>query len=232
MNIDNKEESDKTNQVIYPIYTKDYLKDLLAEGFIDHFNQAINCTIPHYPMMMYCFIYALGLRHILEIGVAQGWTSYYLARAAHHNGGHFYGIDIDESYCQMVRDGLDSKKLPHTIVSADTKDLEKLDFIPQLDFAFLDGEHSTEAVLHEVEMIYPLLGENGTGFIFIHDIIDAGNSDAWWKLKNDSRFEGIGMNANYGLGILRKMKGMDYEELAKKYGRVKSGGKMGYEQDE
>lgn len=205
------------------MWQKDYLLDLYAEGFQDHFTE-INSTIPYYPMLMYSFIYALGLQYVLEVGTLRGYTSYYLARAAKFNGGHFYGIDIDESYCNQTKEGLDKFNLPNTIICQDTKKIDKITFANRIDFAFLDGEHNTEAVLHEVDLIYPILNTGGNGFIFIHDIIDQGNSDAWWKLKNDPRFEGIGLNNNYGLGILRKMEGVDYKGLAEKYGKIKSTG--------
>lgn len=203
---------------------KDNIKDLFVEGFGNHFDPEMNSTLPYYPMLMYSFIYALGLMHVLEVGTLRGYTSYYLARAANVNGGHYYGVDIHKPYCDKVRAGLDSFKLPNTVICADTRKMERIDFTNRIDFAFLDGEHNTETVLHEVELIYPLLSTGGTGFIFIHDIVDQGNSDAWWKLKNDPRFEGIGLTANCGLGMLRKMEGMDYKLLAEKFGILKSPG--------
>lgn len=202
--------------------TKDYMKDLLADGFVGHFNPIMNSTIPYYQMLMYTFIYALGLQNILEVGILRGYTSYYLARAANVNGGHFYGIDIAQKYCDEVKAGLDSCGLKNTIICADTKKIDRIEFTNRIDVAFLDGEHNTKAVLHEIELIYPLMPGNGTSYFFIHDIIDQGNSDAWWRLKQDPRFEGIGMNANYGLGILRKLEGMDYKGLAEKFGQIKS----------
>ena len=203
---------------------KEQLKDLLVEGFTNHFSQEMNSTIPFYPMMMYCFIYALGLQNILEVGILRGYTSYYLARAANVNGGHYYGIDVNQPYCDIVKAGLDSFNLPNTVLCRDTKKMEKIDFIDRIDFAFLDGEHTTNAVLHEVEMTYPLLNTSCNSFIFVHDIIAQGTSDAWWKLKQDPRFEGIGMNANYGLGMLRKLEGVDYADLAKKCGKLRYDG--------
>ncbi len=200
--------------------TKEFFTDLLAEGFLDHFTE-VNTTLPYYPILMYSWIYACGLQNILEIGTLRGFTSYYLARAAKVNKGHFYGVDIHQPYCDMTKAGLDKFELPNTIVCADTKTMTKLEFAPRIDFAFLDGEHTTEAVLHEVELIYPLMPDNGTAFIFIHDIVDQGNSDVWWKLKRDPRFEGVGLNNNYGLGILRKLQGVDYEGLAKRFGILK-----------
>ncbi len=129
----------------------------------------------------------------------------------------FYGIEILQTMCERVDKMLTEADLPHQSICADTKDLKKLDFTDSLDIAFLDGEHTTDAVLHEVELIYPLLKEKGFGFIFIHDICDMGNSGAWLKLTQDPRFESIGLEANYGLGILRKLEGVRYEEKAQRF---------------
>ena len=71
--------------------------------------------------------------------------------------------------------------------------------------------------MHEVELIYPLLNGYGWGYIFIHDIVDMGNAGAWLKLKSDKRFETLGTHPNYGLGIARKMEGLDYKDVARKF---------------
>ena len=193
--------------------------DKLLEGFSNHFLNDINATLPFYPPLMYTFVRANGYKNILEIGIEQGYSTYYFAYAAKMNGGMYYGIDIDQNACNKVDAELTKAGLPHKIICADTKELK--DFsdlgLEKIDFAFLDGEHTTEAVEHEVELIYPLLSNKGWGYIFIHDIIDMGNARAWWNLKNDKRFETLGLNPNYGLGIARKMEEVNYEENAKRF---------------
>jgi predicted O-methyltransferase YrrM len=156
-----------------------------------------------------------GSKNILEVGTDVGYSSYYLAEVAKENGGMFFGIEILKDMCDKVDKMLTEAKLPHKIIQADTKKMKEIDFTDSIDIAFLDGEHTTEAVLHEVELIYPLLKDRGFGFVLVHDVVDMGNAGAWLKLKSDPRFESIALEANYGLGILRKLEGVRYEEKAK-----------------
>lgn len=192
-------------------------KDKLLAGFSHHFMNEINSTLPYYPLLMYIFIRAHDQKQILEVGIEEGYSTYYLAHAAKMSGGMYYGIDINQESCDNADRELTKAGLPHKIICADTKEIEKIDFMDRIDFAFLDGEHTTEAVLHEIELIYPLLNGRGRGYVFIHDIVDMGNAGAWLKLKHDERFETLGMEPNYGLGIARKIEGLDYEDTARKY---------------
>ena len=78
----------------------------------------------------------------------------------------------------------------------------------KIDFVFIDGEHTTEAVMHEVEMIWPKLQDRGWGYIAFHDIVDQGVDEAWALLKEKykDRAEFIGFHPNGGLGLMRKVK--------------------------
>ena len=64
--------------------------------------ESINSTTPHYGPLLYAIARAIGAHNILEIGVAQGWTSGFLAWAIKENntrygmGGKFFAIDIDD----------------------------------------------------------------------------------------------------------------------------------------
>jgi predicted O-methyltransferase YrrM len=192
--------------------------DKFLKGFGDHPLGWMNTTVAYFPILIYLFAKIHNARNILEVGVDYGYSSYYLASAAKENGGMFYGIDILQDMCDRTGKLLTESNLPHKLLCADTKKLQKLDFVDDLlDIAFLDGEHTTEAVGHEIELVYPLLKERGFGFIFIHDIVDMGNAGIWLKLKSDPRFETVGIEVNYGFGICRKLEGVRYEEKAKKF---------------
>jgi len=198
----------------------DFFKnDKFLSGFDNHFLNEINATLPYYGPLLYLWARLHNSKNILEVGIERGYTSYYLAQAAKLNNGIYYGIDKDIEWCEKIERILKQENLPHKIINKDTKEIRSLkEFgIERIDIAFLDGEHSTEAVSHEIELIYPLLSSDGWGFIFIHDIIDTGNAGIWLKLKGDKRFESLGLNPNYGLGILRKIEGVNYEVVAKKY---------------
>jgi len=194
------------------------LKNTLIKG--EHYLDEMNATCCYYPILVYLFSKFTEVGNILEIGMERGYGAYYLARAAKEKGGMYYGIDIEQDYCDKIDKLLTDADLPHKIICADTKKMEKIDFVDRIDLAFIDGEHTTTAVMHEVEMIYPLMPSGGWGYIFLHDIVDGGVADAWWKLKNDDRFETMGTNQNYGLGIARKIEGIDYEAIAKRLGII------------
>jgi len=196
---------------------KSWEKDKLLAGFSNHFMDEVNSTLPYFPPLMYVFARAHDCKNILEVGIERGYSTYYLAHAAKMSGGMYYGIDNEARYCENIDRELTKANLPHKIICADTKKMEKIDFVERIDFAFLDGEHTTEAVMHEIDLIYPLLVASGWGYIFIHDIVDMGNAGAWLKLKNDKRFETLGLNPNYGLGIARKMENVDYEDVARRF---------------
>jgi hypothetical protein len=191
----------------------DFFKnEKFLRGFSTHPSKDCNFTCTYFPLLIYLFAKIHGSKNILEIGSAEGYSAYYLSEIAKENGGMYYGIDINPGLIERVDKLLGD--LPHKMICADTKKLDKLD-IDSLDIVWIDGEHTTEAVMHEIELVYPLLKDRGFGFIFLHDIVDMGVSGAWWKLKNDPRFESIGLEANYGLGILRKLENVRYEEKAK-----------------
>jgi len=196
---------------------KFFEKDKFLSGFNNHFLNEVNATLPYYGPLIYLWARLHGSKNILEIGIERGYTSYYLAQAAKLNNGMYYGIEKDIEWCKKFEKVLKKEQLPYKIINEDTKKIENLkDFgIEKIDIAFLDGEHSTEAVSHEIDLIYPLLADNGWGFIFIHDIIDMGNAGIWFKLKSDKRFETLGLNPNYGLGIVRKIESLNYETIAK-----------------
>lgn len=184
-------------------------------GFSTHPSKDCNFTCTYFPLLIYLFAKIHGSKNILEIGSAEGYSSYYLAEVAKENNGMYFGIDINQGLCDRVDKLLED--LPHKMICANTKELKEIDFIDSIDIAWIDGEHTTEAVMHEIELIYPLLKDRGFGFIFLHDIVDMGVSGAWLKLKNDPRFESIGLEANYGLGILRKLENVRYQEKADLY---------------
>jgi len=187
-----------------------------------HFNAEMNTTSAYYPIVMYLWAKISGAQNILEVGVAEGWGAFYLATAAKENGGKYYGIDNHPGSIAETGKKLLAFDLPHYLHFADTKEMNSIDFMDRIDLAFLDGEHTTAAVLHEIELIYPLMNKRGYGFIFIHDVVDMGNADAWWKLTQDPRFEPLCIVHNYGLGILRCIEGAEsYESLAGRFGVLK-----------
>ena len=134
----------------------------------------INSTIPYYGPMLYLLVRALGCEHVLEIGVAEGYTAFYIANAIKDNatrfgmaGNMYYGVDI----CNHdVHHHLTDRGLPNKILYMDSKDLTSDTFKDvKFDMIFQDGDHSTEAVIREFELFWPQLKGDGKGIWVFHD---------------------------------------------------------------
>ena len=179
-----------------------------------------NCTDVYHPPFCYMIASLYQFKNILEIGVAEGYGAWILSNAARENGGTYLGIDILPTWtsprepfgCSMTR-FFDGEGLPARFIEADTKKLKEIpDYnqggLNEIDLAYIDGEHTTDAILHEVEtLIIPKMKGKGWSYICLDDIVDQGAQEAWGILKKDLRFEAIGFHPNGGFGILRYLDG-------------------------
>lgn len=209
---------------------ENFWDDLFATGFTNHYLGDANAAVWYFPALMYSMMRCLHSKNVLEIGIFQGYTAYYLARAAFKGGGQYYGIEIDEKFCSLVSRNLIEKDLPHKIFNANSKDLTAEDFknwFTTIDFAFIDGEHNDEAVIHEVDLIYPHLPTE-TGIICIHDCWNQCVDGAVATLQEDKRFEVLTIPLHNGLAILRKIEGaITARERGDKLGLKKLGCQRG-----
>lgn len=195
------------------------------KGFLRGFNDHLphfwqpNCTNWYEVLFIYPFLKVNNCRHILEIGQAEGYTSYYMATAAKENNGTYLAIDICDTYNRPIepfgyslRRYFEGEELPARFIQSDTKQMDKIpDFasggLDQIDFAFIDGEHKTDTIIHEVyELILPKLRKDGWGYIFFDDVFDMGAEGAWAIIQKDSRFESLTMFPNGGFGLTRYKK--------------------------
>jgi protein-L-isoaspartate O-methyltransferase len=184
-----------------------------------HFTN-INATDAYFGPMLYFLTRAFLCEKVLEIGTAEGYTSHYLAHAVNDNARRheyknamFYGIDLVKT--DFVREMLDKEKLPNTIIKMDSLDLTMETFKDiKFDLVFQDGCHDGSHVIHEFLTLWPQLREKGKGYWIFHDCYGPAE-EAFMELisylKNDN-IEWIRLDDNiYGLAILRKMEGYDYE---------------------
>ena len=102
-------------------------KDKLLTGFSNHFLNEVNATLPYYSLLMYTWIIAHQHKNILEVGIAEGYSSYYFAYAAKMNEGMYYGIDNNPGCCKKVDEELTKADFPHKIICADTKRMKEID---------------------------------------------------------------------------------------------------------
>lgn len=197
--------------------------------------EMINSTTPHYGPLLYAFGRAIPAFKVLEIGIAEGWSAGFMAWAVKENNtryamnGQYFGLDIsDKNHIQAMHDeiGLPSKFIQHEKGSVDF--LERPELWPEswqpgtFDLIFVDGLHESNYVRREVELLYPLLKGNGSGYMAHHDVY-AFMESLWPEIvaqqAPDSEgvmrpaWEHIRFLENYGFGLLRKMEGYDYKKV-------------------
>lgn len=191
----------------------------------------VNGTLPHYaPLIHFLMKSSTGI-NALEIGVAQGYTSFFMATAVKYNSmrygmnGKYIGIDIGDKTEQFNE--MKAMDLPVEFMHMDS-----LEAIPQIkdikfDVIFQDGYHNTEHCLKELELFYPMLNDNGDGYLIIHDVY-AYCEEYYKTMMKDSRykFESVRFLNNYGLAICRKMENYDYDKVYWPEGDCKTPGIM------
>ena len=200
------------------------------EEFIEHPSQImanmqrlhhcnVNSTIPYFGPMMYFLVRQFCCEQILEIGHAEGYTSFYLAQGVKDNGTRFkmsgnkyYGIDIVQT--ETVREKLLGAGLPVTLEHRDSMTLTK-DTYPGVtfDLIFQDGNHDKEHIMYEFETMWPQLKGMGNGYWLAHDVYGPGDEGCQAvidKIYNENiPVEFIRFGGMYGLLVIRKMEGYD-----------------------
>jgi predicted O-methyltransferase YrrM len=166
--------------------------------------------------MLYFLCRALGCEKVLEVGHAEGYSSFYLASAVKDNaqrfqmkGNMYYGIDIVQT--EKVQEALTSRGLPHTIINLDSMKLTPETFGTQFDLIFQDGCHDEEHVVHEFNTMWPALKPGG--YWIAHD--SAGPAEeGWHRIMKERRyqFDALRFLCVYGLGVIHKTEGLDPEK--------------------
>lgn len=199
---------------------KRYPAPMLEAMCRQHINTKVNHTTPLYGPLLYTLARVVGAHNAIEIGVAYGWASGFIAHAVKDNNtryeskGKYVGLDIaDESVLQAEFDRL---QLPGQFIQTESVkwlETQKMFGPGDVNFIFNDGWHNTEYVLREIELLYPLLAGNGDGYLVMHDIY-AWCEEVYERILKDPRYqwEAIRFLPNYGLAILRKMDGYDHSK--------------------
>ena len=189
-------------------------KTLFKDGFVSNFawNKFVPGSNPYYGQFYYMICKMIAARFIVEIGIDRGHSSYYMGMAAKENGGLFVGVEILKGRADKVKQAMNEMGIPNKIVVGDTKTFTSWEHSPQIDFILLDGEHSREAVLNEIKIVYPKLHRHSV--VAIHDVYSIA-ADAYYHLLNDDRynFHHIEFPGNYGLALLVKQDGNWMEML-------------------
>lgn len=182
----------------------------------------INSTIPFFGPMFYFLIRQLGCEQVLEIGHAEGYSSFYIASAVKDNatrygmaGNKYYGIDICQS--DKVRQELMKSNLPVNVFELDSMKLTPQTFPDvRFDFIFQDGNHDDEHVIYEFETMWPQLKLGGNSFWAAHDCYGPAEEGCrkLIQLIKDKKIpvEYIQIPGAYGLLLIRKLEGLDPEK--------------------
>ena len=175
----------------------------LLHGFKESFSWYKDPSAnPYYSPLYYLICRIMKAQNILEIGLDAGYSSYMLGIAAKENDGMFYGVEKHEGKARRIKKEMDLLKMPNTIIWADSNDIKEWKWNRPLDFILLDGNHNVITILHEMNLLYPIL--RGGGVVCVHDIWSWA-AEAWAKIVDEFEFAGqISFLQNFGLGIIRK----------------------------
>ena len=210
----------KEGQIWHPLdkeYFNEYSAPVMENVQRLHYTN-INSTIPFYGPMLYFIVRAFGCEHVLEIGTAEGYTSFYLANAVKDNairygmaGNMYYGIDIRNI---NVHQHLTDRDLPNKFLYMDSLKITPETFKEiTFDMIFQDGAHDTEHVIYEFETLWPQLKGEGKGYWVFHDCYgpaEEGFQELRRRFENKQyNVEFIRLFSVYGIAIIRKMDGYD-----------------------
>jgi predicted O-methyltransferase YrrM len=193
-------------------YFKEYPAPIFEASCKDHIDTVINHSTPYYGPLLYWLTRCSDANFVVEIGVCKAYSSYFLASGVKDNmtrhvcNGQYFGIDISGELPELERK-LREKGLPVTMLQMDSWDITKETFgNNQLGLAFVDGWHSEQHLLKEVDLLYPMLLDAGRGYMVIHDAYGWVMKPMQKVLNNPKyKWECIRFFNNYGLAILRKM---------------------------
>jgi len=198
-------------------YFSEFKSPIFEASCKDHIDTVINHSTPYYGPLMYWIVRSCDANFAVEIGVCKAYSSYFIAAGIKDNmvrhgcAGQYYGVDISGEL-PTLEAKLREKDLPVTMLQMDSWDMTHATFGNNpIGFAFVDGWHSEQHILKEVDLLYPMLKNGGHGYLAIHDTY------GWvckpmQKIMNNPKYkwEYIRFFNNYGFTLLRKME--DYHE--------------------
>ncbi len=160
-------------------------------------------------------------KNALEIGTANGGTLFLLCRLAHHKA-NLMSIDLPEGpfgggYPEWKTELYQSFAKPKQnlqLLRADShqektlRDTQLFFGEKQLDFLFIDGDHTYEGVKQDYEMYAPMVRKGG--IIAFHDIVEHRGSACkvdqfWHEVKQGythKEFVNSWDQGHYGIGLL------------------------------
>ncbi|MEM9685433.1 MAG: class I SAM-dependent methyltransferase [Bacteroidota bacterium] len=151
--------------------------------------------------ILYAFVAHLKPKHLLEIGTFYGHTTYGFALNSPESV--IYTIDIHAGM-QIPVPGFQQRELltqadvgmlfkeKKTNIRqrfGDSRLIETYDDIPAIDFAYIDGNHTHDAIITDSTHVLSLMNNNGV--IFWHDYKDDGHVETKQALEDLSKKTGL-----------------------------------------
>jgi len=157
---------------------KTYINSIINNAYLKHDLVQLPAEITKFSE----FYYSLRCKNVLEVGSYLGGTFYLLCKFSQPDG---HKISIDYPYYDTQEKEMEAKNVHGkmksfaenvTIIQEDShseKALQKLkDTLngEQLDFLFIDGDHTYKGVKQDFEMYSPFVKKGG--YVGFHDIND------------------------------------------------------------
>jgi predicted O-methyltransferase YrrM len=154
-------------------------------------------------LVLYGLIRANGLRTLVEIGVMKGVTTAFLAKAARQNGGHVYAVDNDLGRVCDAEQHLYRLGYWPSTVSFIVSDSGRCLFDCNVDFLFIDGDHSYEGVSGDWVNWSPKLTLGAIAAF--HDTRDERIERFLRETFPNPKFEYINFLGDCGLALVRRI---------------------------
>jgi predicted O-methyltransferase YrrM len=116
-------------------------------------------------VMLPTIICAYNVKSVIEIGIANGFTTQTIARGLEANGGgKLFSCDINKVCCDLCKQFINGK-VEHETICCDSKEVNWKDYLEEVDLCYIDGDHTYERCKADIENILPL----NPKLVVVHD---------------------------------------------------------------
>lgn len=150
-------------------------------------------------IMFYGLVKQINAKTTIEIGIKNGYTSLWLAYAMKESGGVHYAIDIDSKQITNFKKLL-KKHGYQDACKTICKDSKNVKWDKDIDFIFIDSEHSYDTVSGEIITFSLLVRKDG--ILAIHDYNIPEVKEACDKFLPCKEWDKIIVQDNYKTSII------------------------------
>jgi hypothetical protein len=150
-----------------------WFRGRIIEPFINAHDLTHSQDVRYAQMLLYWLARVSHAKSIVEIGVAEGSTSWPLLKAASETGGRVFSVDPSPSSAQLAPDLIRRNNLADFWQFCNMTSTAF--FAPggpghdlTIEFAFIDGDHSYQGIRHDAENVFSRLIPGG--FCVFHDL--------------------------------------------------------------